>query len=393
MKINLNKVKQIPKEVSDKFGVCVYGEPDAQIKQWISVHEFETEKVGPYTNIYIYKDLEDVFEQTEPFTYIDGFSPNLNKHLHLGHMANLVLAKAFVGMDVAKETIAILGDTLTGEVSKDEALEKFSWYCDKFSYKVDKMFFASEMCGVDEWLDDGAGQYEGTKVFNVGNEDTPVVGKKSDGSTTYFYQDVALANKLKASTLYLTGHEQNQHFAMLKTMFPSVHHLGLGLVKANQVKMSSRLNNVIMAQDLIDILLGMFDNDYKVIYNVIAGHILKAAPKSDKNIDVMSLNNPLNSQGLYLSYTLAKMKSAGVEIMENKEFTSKKLQFKMMKAKQSLAPNVLFEELVEHAKYMSVLYENHKIKDNEDNKKMFGVLASDLALGLKKLGMFEVDRV
>lgn len=389
MKIDINKVKQIPKEVASKFGVCVYGEPAVDILKWIYHHNFEVEKVGPYTNVYIGKDLSDVFLPADKFQYMDGFSPNMNKHLHVGHLSNLVLAKAFVGMKVANGTVAILGDTLEGEVSKEEALEKFKWYCDTFGYSIDKLYFASAAETGYE-MEPGEGKYEGTEVFNVGGE--YIVGKKSDGSTTYFYQDVALAEILDAPTLYLTGHEQNQHFAKLKEMFNGVHHLGIGLVKAGQAKMSSRIGNVIMAQQLIDLMMDKF-GDHKVVYNIIAGHILKAAPKSDKNIDLAFLDNPLNSQGLYLSYTLAKVKSAGATVTDNDNFVSKKLQFKLLKAQHTLSPNVLFEELVEHAKWMSSLYETHQIKGDEENTKVFSVLASDLALGLKKLGMFEIDKV
>lgn len=392
MKIDIAKVKQIPKEASSSFGVGVYGDLNEELMSWVDAHGFATEKVGPYTNILINKDLNEVFEKANTeFYYIDGFSPNLNKHLHLGHFANLVLAKSFVAMGVAKKTVAILGDTLTGEVGKEEAFKKYMWYCNTFDYKVNKLYFASEMKDADNLLENGTGEYEGTMIFNVnGNK---VVGKKSDGSTTYFYQDVALANKLTSPTLYLTGHEQNQHFANLKVMFPWTHHVGLGLVKAGNVKMSSRVGNVIMADDLLDEVLSKFNGDAKLAYNVIAGHILKAAPTSDKKIDVAALDNPLNSKGLYLSYTLAKMKSAGIVVAEQSKFNSLKLQFKLLKAQQMLSPNILFDELVEHAKYMSTLYITHKIKDNAENKIMFTGLTSDLAFGLKMLGLFEVDKV
>jgi hypothetical protein len=98
------------------------------VSTWIAAHGFEVEKVGPYTNVYIDKDIDEVFEPAGKFQYMDGFSPNMNKHLHVGHLSNLVLAKAFLGMGVTNGTVAILGDTLEGDVSKDEALDKFKLY-------------------------------------------------------------------------------------------------------------------------------------------------------------------------------------------------------------------------------------------------------------------------
>ncbi len=39
MKLDINKIKQIPKEHSDKFGMCVYGNPSEEIKEWINFHK------------------------------------------------------------------------------------------------------------------------------------------------------------------------------------------------------------------------------------------------------------------------------------------------------------------------------------------------------------------
>ena len=58
-----------------------------------------------------------------------------------------------------------------------------------------------------------------------------------------------------------------------------------------------------------------------------------------------------------------------------------------------MTPNTLFEALVSHCKYINTLYETHYIKDNETNKILFSELISDLEFGMKKLGMFPVDKV
>ena len=245
-----------------------------------------------------------------------------------------------------------------------------------------------------EHLGDGEGEYAGTKVFDVFG--TKVVGIKSDGSTTYFYQDVCLFQHFSEQTtkiLYLTGSEQTGHFATLKKLFPGVHHIGLGLVKAGGVKMASRKGNVIMFDEVLNILLEQFNADMSLCYNVLAGFILRSAPKSDKNIDLDTLSNPLNSPGLYLSYTLAKLKSAGVVPDGRTQFNCLRLQFLERKAIQHLTPNVLFDGLVEHASNISQLYQHMRIKDNPLAQKIFEDYGSDLLCGMKKLGMFDVERV
>ena len=395
MKIDINKVKQIPKGLSDKFGMCVYGSPSDEIKEWINFHKMEIKQEEKYINIFTDKNIDHLFNMSPHFKYLDGFSPNLNKHLHIGHFSNLVLAKAFYNLGFANEKIAILGDTLEGEVSKEEALAVLLDICNKFEYDINQVFMASEMkleklfgyyC-----MQDGTEEYEGTKIFEIG--DKKIVGIKSDGTTSYFYQDCVLACTLNDSTLYLTGNEQTQHFELLKEKFPHIKHIGLGLVKSKSKKMSSRFLNVIWMKDVLEYLMETFDNNEKLCYNVFAGLILKSTPKSDKNIDFDEIKNPLNSQGLYLSYTLAKLKSAGCNIYPYNNFKSQDLQFKYLKALDSFMPNVLFDGLLDHAKKISSLYATHKIKDNPENKLMFEELGNDLLTGMMSLGLFDIDKV
>ncbi|MEK6828773.1 MAG: hypothetical protein AABY15_01515 [Nanoarchaeota archaeon] len=389
--ININEIRNLPSEMG--FGFCVYGTPEQKIIDWANSWGFKIEKgKGEYTNILVPKnfDISECFEKFSQYKYVDGFSPNLNKHLHLGHMSNFVIAKAFQSMEVGDKFISILGDTLDGDVSKSEALNMYQTYCETFGLNVSEVFYASDMLYVGDELEDGEDQYEGTKVFNTGEE--KIVGIKSDGSTSYFYQDIALASALDASTLYLTGHEQDGHFSNLKKFFPSTNHIGLGLVKLKK-KMSSRDGNVIYFSDLLKDCLKEFNNDWNLAYNVLAGFILKIEPTKDKKIDMDFLGNRKNSPGLYLSYTLARLKSAGVQTTNISKFNNNELQFKYMKALYNLQPNILFNALIEHCKMINSLYETHQINGNPENEVMFSNFKEDLELGMKKLGLFLVDKV
>lgn len=390
MKLNVKNIKEIPGQYADgQFGVCIYGEAPDNIKEWIKFHNLKTSPSVLYTNIFLEGDLLKLFEDKLAYDYVDGFSPNTNKHLHLGHISNLVLAKSFQSLGIGKKFIANLGDTLTGEVSKKEALKEYYKICAKFEYNLDKVYFASELNDELE-LVDGINDYEGTKIFEIG--DKKIVGKKSSGATTYFYQDVCLAKKLNASTLYLTGAEQSEHFGLLKEMFPSIDHLPLGLVTLNGKKMSSSEGNVILFSEVLNILKEEFEDD-KLAWNVLCGYILKSAPSSKKNINLDNLKNPKESQGLYLSYTLAKLKSAGLEIEEKTKFNDIELNFKLLKAKNLLQPNVLWAGVYKKAVTLSLLYEHYKIKDVPENHKIFAKYAEDLLLGMKLLGLFNIDKV
>jgi len=393
MKININKIKTVPKMLSDKFTLCVFGTPDTEVQEWINANNFKTNISKNFTNIIIPDNikLNEIFNEGNTFEWMDGFSPNLNKKLHIGHFSNLVLGKAFKSLDVCKNTVSIYGDLLDGETTKEEALTLLKGYQTDFNFFSDKDVMASEVKYQGKLLKDGTGDYEGTKIFEIGDE--KVVGIKSDDSTSYFYQDVALAEMLNAPTLYLTGNEQSNHFSLLKNLFPHIEHVGLGLIKLNGVKMSSRMGNVIFIDEFIESSKEMFGDDLHLIYNVFAGLILKSNPDVDKNINLDLISNPKNSAGLYLSYTMARLKSAGCESIIHSQFISRDLEFAHLKTKITLKPNTLFLALIEHCKDINALYTKYTIKGDKDVKTMFEIKLSDLLLGCKELGLFVIDKV
>lgn len=391
MKININKIKITPEILG--FNFCQFGDLTEEALEWTKYWGLKTEKSGQFTNILIDEstNFDEIFISPTQYEWVDGFSPNLNKHLHIGHLSNLVLANAFQKLKIGKKFIAILGDTLTGNVSKTDALTSYLNHCKKFEYHIDEIVYASDVKIKKEILKDGTGDYLGSKVFDLGDE--KIVGIKSSGMTTYFYQDVALAEYLNSPTLYLTGLEQDNHFKSLKKLFPLTNHVGLGLVQLGGKKMSSSEGNIIYLDDFINHLLQLFNNDIHLVYNIIAGQILKSSPGSNKTIDMSLITNPKLSLGLYLSYTLAHIKSCGVETKNINQYESKELQFAHLKSKINLTPNILFESLVKHSKKINKLYEKHYIKDNQDNIEMFSNLISDLEFGLKNLGMFSIKKV
>lgn len=392
MKIDINKIKITPEAFG--FNFCQWGELSDQVKDWCQYWGFNTIKSGQYTNIILTDNvnLSDIFNPPKTYSYVDGFSPNLNKHLHVGHLSNLIIANAYQKLGIGDKFIAILGDTLTGKVEQKEALNTYLNTCNEFNYKIDEIYYTSKMELKDNTkLINGEDLYVGSKVFDLGDE--KIVGIKSNGSTSYFYQDVALAQSLNSSTLYLTGLEQDNHFKSLKKLFPDINHIGLGLVLLDGKKMSSSEGNIIYLKDFIEELMSIFNSDIKLVYNILAGQILKSNPSVNKSIDTKLIGNPKLSLGLYLSYTLAHVKSCGVHINKIDNYTSKELQFAELKSKVNLTPNVLFEALVNHAKKINGLYEKNYIKGNEENIKMFSNLISDLEYGMNKLGMFGVDKV
>lgn len=390
MKLNINKIRTTPPK--QEFGFCVYGKPNNDVQSWIEHWNLIVEESGNFTNILIPDglDISNLFKPAKVYKYVDGFSPNLNKHLHIGHLSNLIIASALQNLGVGENFISIMGDTLDGDVAQEDAFLTYNEVCKKFKYQLGEIYFASNMNYDGDLLKDGEGEYEGTKYFDLENK--KLVGIKSDGSTSYFYQDVALASHLNGSTLYCTGFEQENHFNSLNELFPENKHLGLGLVMIDGEKMSSRKGNVIYASEAIDKLMEIF-NDEKLVANVLKGQILKSNLDSVKNIDTKNLENPKNSPGLYFSYTQARFKSAGITPRKDNIWKSNKIHLAYLRAKNNLEPNILLKALEDLCKEINGMYGTHKIEGNYENKEMFQPYLDDLFTGMHKLGMFEIDSV
>src|SRR5690606_29698080 len=144
---NINDIRIAPNSGHDKFIVCVFGELSEYLTEWCEFHNLEVEPSGKFTNINIpkYIDIDDIFTQETIYEYVDGFSPNLNKHLHIGHLSNLILAKAYQSLGIGEKFIAILGDTLEGAVSKEDALDAYKTLLEKYDYDVSEIYYASDI--------------------------------------------------------------------------------------------------------------------------------------------------------------------------------------------------------------------------------------------------------
>lgn len=391
-KIEISKIKITPPNM--KFGFCVYGEPSEEIINWAGIHGFKLEPSGKFTNILIPEDYDLLKCFHKPLTplYLDGFSPNLNKELHFGHFTNFIVAKSLQSLTSMKP-VAILGDTLGTDEQHEDNLEFLKTFFKDYGYDPE-LYFASKMkLKDDSILLDGEGKYEGTKVFDLGEE--KMVGIKSDGSTNYFYQDICFAQELNSPTLIITGSEQKEHFEKVAQVNSNVGHKSLGLVKLKtddgDEKMSSRLGNVIFMKDVIIDLLEEFGNE-ELAYNVIAGKILSYKVSSEKKVNKEELSDHGKSEGLYVSYTMARLKSAGCEVVES-ELTDHKLVHAWLMSVKNMEPNILMKALVGLCKEVNSMYQTHIIKDNPENKEMFTKKLSQIEGAAKLLGLYSIDRV
>ena len=153
------------------------------------------------------------------------------------------------------------------------------------------------------------------------------------------------------------------------------------------------MGNVIFMEEILTLVKDKFNNDSELAWNVLSGFILKYDLPSTKDINLAQIDNVKLSEGLYISYTLARLKSAGMSPNDINNFNSRMLQYKLLRAKTLVAPSKLFEELIEHCRLINQLYIDNHIKDNIENQKMFQPLLDDLLYGMKLLGMFNIEKV
>lgn len=276
MKIDISKVRVTPENIKEH---CAVYKVTDEVLEWIDINGLQCTKHDKgYLNIFI-DGLEyrynDLFSVSEDYYYFDGFSPNLNKSLHMGHLSNLIYASALSNLCNYLTPVSILNDT-DDHKDKEKFYQDYKNYCFLFNYKTYRDYFSSEMnfskfFDIEGYRfieeDDFKDRYLKEVDFKVfvsydeGFENCIVVETpkskqlkvlvKSDGSTTYLNQDLDFAKKLSEPILYLTGQEQESHFEIVREFYPKNKHLTIGLITTDAEKMSSRKGNVIFLEDIL----------------------------------------------------------------------------------------------------------------------------------------------
>ena len=236
---------------------------------------------------------------------IDGFSPNLNKKLHAGHLKNLTVAAAVSNISGNGNAVAMLGASLgVNEGAYDELM---GWY-KKAKYNP-KIYLDTELPFTTASLTDGEGEYAGCKMYNG------VVVVKSNGKPTYAAHDLSFAENIKP-THYLTGAEQLEHFVSLG--FGDKHQpIGL-LLGSDGKKMKSTVKkegdeaNMLSASELFDTVVDSLKETPHpdlLAWNILAWNFNSSSKNKNTKFNLNNWINPA-SPGMYISYTYAKIKTA-----------------------------------------------------------------------------------
>jgi len=234
---------------------------------------------------------------------LEGFAPNLNKKLHIGHLKNLAEANALSHILHPCQPVAMLGASLG---IMPGALEDLHTLFDFVGYHPEMCFDTDLAKGLVPTTP-GTGEYAGCQVWQgpLG----PVVVIKANGQPTYAYHDLAYAQTVKPD-YYITGYEQKEHFTALGL---AEKHLPMGLVLGpDGKKIKSSGGDPLLASEAFELVIDQLDptpEPKKVAWNILAYSFLQAAMASNNKFDPVQMTKP-TAPGMYLTYTLAKIYSA-----------------------------------------------------------------------------------
>lgn len=234
---------------------------------------------------------------------IDGFSPNLNKQLHVGHLRNFCVALSLDRMlGDANTPVAMLGASVGME---EEAMDQLFSLFHTHNYQP-KVYLDLDLPAPTFDFKPGTKEKEGCLVY--GDEEVVVV--RSNGKSTYAYHDLAFAQAV-SPTHYVTGSEQTEHF---KSLGLGKKHLPMGLVLGiDGKKIKSRSGEALLLTEAVQMVVnGLIDTQCdpsKLAWNIICANMLMASRTTNVKFDADAWVNP-NSPGMYITYTYVRLVSA-----------------------------------------------------------------------------------
>ena len=305
--------------------------------------------------------------------------------------------------------------------TRDASLKGFEKLSLELGIEHSQIFLESEVKSrgqeiVDELLEKGIAKVGegGAIIIDLEHEDLGIVLlRKSTGAGLYLTSDLALAEKKFKTvsideSINITGNEQNFYFQQLfrvLQLFGFEHkmtHIGYGLVNLPSGKMSSRMGNVILYEDLRNEIFNVFVEETKQrhedwtdlaiteVAHTLTGAVLKFSMdqhEASRNItfDIKEATSFEGYSAPYVLYAYARIQS----IFEKSNFTQKdweKSDVSLLQtdeekkllllvsdfgtiieeAKEEYNPSVLTRYSFELAQAFNEMYAKHSILQSED---------------------------
>lgn len=332
-------------------------------------------------------------------------------------------------------------ETINGiyETGRNWSLEYFETLYKKLDTKFDEYIFESEAAPIGtKIVNDNVG-----KVFEVGEEGAIIYdGEKvglhkrvfinKNGLPTYEAKDLGNMEEKKRrlgdfdKSIVITANEQSDYFKVLYSAIndlgicdrEKMSHIGHGMMRFADGKMSSRKGNIIAGDELIEdiknILKEKFDSSRiesvtekeetleSVAIASLKYSILKQALGKDVVFDMQKAISVEGDSGPYLQYTYARMNSVAKEgdnkLEINESNTALVLELVkyadvLQEVVNETAPQKLATYLVSLARDANSWYASNKIAGDSNNEAIAYKIKTTLKNGLHILGIKTPERM
>ena len=286
----------------------------------------------------------------------------------------------------------------------------------EFDYYTGESFYSDKMDEVVQMLRDKKllKDSEGAKIVDLEQFNLPpILILKSDGATIYATRDLAAAIYRKRTydfykNIYVVGGTQSLHFNQIFSTlglmgfdwYKDCVHIGHGLVKFADKKLSTRKGDVVFAKDVIDEAIHKtlevienknpnLENKEEVARKVGMGALLYTFLKNNREKDVVfTWEDALNfdgDSGPYVQYTYVRGKSilrkaGNVPDTADLSYLATEDEFQLVKllgafkdsikeAVERYEPFVVIRHVTEIAKAYNKFYNSHPILNADDNVK------------------------
>ncbi|WP_315120079.1 arginine--tRNA ligase [uncultured Clostridium sp.] len=283
----------------------------------------------------------------------------------------------------------------------------------EFDYYNGESFYGDKMDAVVEEIDKKGllTDSNGAKVVMLEDYNMPpCIIKKSDGATIYATRDLAAALYRKNTydfykSIYVVGLEQSLHFKQVFTTLKLMghewaedcKHIGFGLVRFSDKKLSTRKGEVIFLEDLLKESIdktmevikeknGELENKEEVAEKVGIGAVIFTYLKNNRERDIVFSWNEMLSfdgeTGPYIQYSYARGKSILRKLgtvcgeVDYSKLSSKE-EFELIKTLEGfnnaitysidkLEPSIVTRYVIDVAKGFNKFYNLHSIINAED---------------------------
>lgn len=367
-----------------------FGKLISAYKRWVNEDDLEKEPIKELLRIYV-----KFHEEAEKDPSLEDEGRMYFKKLEDGEEEEVELWERFKNLSLKefKKVYELLGV--------------------KFDSYAGESFYNDKMDAVVKEIDEKGLLVEsnGAKVVMMEEENIPpCIIVKADGATIYATRDLAAAFYRKKNydfykSIYVVGGDQSLHF---KQVFKTIEkmgydwakdckHVGFGLVRFADKKLSTRKGQVIFLEDLLNKSISTtletineknpnLANKEEVAKKVGIGAMIFTYLKNKREKDIVfNWNEMLNFEGEtgpYVQYTYARGKSilrrAG-EVGETIDYSHLKSQeeFELVKvlgnlkdavlnAIDKLEPSILTRYVIDVAKAFNKFYNAHNIMATED---------------------------